>query len=95
MREGKERKVGWDRAKGEMGRYREVERKRKEKAKELQGKEAIRKKKKKGKKAEPVHSPFLQLPLSLWSKVEMETSPIAVRRQQLSAKSLSVTWVPI
>lgn len=51
-------------------RYREVERRKKEKAKELQGEEAFRKKRgKKGRKAPDTALSFSRP--SLWSKVEM------------------------
>lgn len=66
-----ERTVGWDRAKGEMGRYRGVERKRKEEAEELQGKEVIRKKRKKREEGSTLTQPFPSAAHSLWSKAEM------------------------
>lgn len=67
----KKSKMGQGQARdGEIEGSREKrERKSKEKGKELQGKEAFRKKGKNRAKA-PCHSPFLQLPLSPCSKVE-------------------------
>lgn len=99
--EGKKRRR--EREKGRMGqgqgedeRYRGVEGKRKEKAKELQGKEAFRKEEEPREEGGTLTQPFPSAaPFPVVQGRNGKQTLVAATGQMLLARSLSATWVPI
>lgn len=96
VREGKERKAGWDRAKGEtMERQGSKEKKERESKRTARQGRFRKKRKKEGKKTAPDTALSVSCPSPCGPRQNWETGPVAGRGQLLSARSLSATWVPI